>query len=360
MPPKLPPHVVQVKNKVGRPYLYLMKHRGTPRAEKAIRLPDDPRTPEFWAEYARVMQLPEAPKRSKTFEDLITEWQKSPEWTTQLSDKTRVEWKRYCNRIKKHWGTLEVRGIEPKHVLALRDKYADKSASANNLLRCLSSMMAWSVPRGFRSDNPCREIKKLKGGAGYDAWGWEAIYEAERVLRRDIWWVVGAALYTGQREGDVIRMTKAAIKGDLISVRQKKTGKHLWIPIHRDLKPILEEALAASPQTCVQIFTSTLKEPWTEDGFKTSWGKHKPPLVKENGLVFHGLRKSAVVALLEAGCPDAEVAAITGQSREMIEHYAKDVRQEKLARAAMTRWENATATPIANTLANTVGVEEDK
>jgi len=36
VPPKLPPHVVQVRNKVGRPYLYLMKYRGTPRAEKAI------------------------------------------------------------------------------------------------------------------------------------------------------------------------------------------------------------------------------------------------------------------------------------------------------------------------------------
>ena len=58
-------------------------------------------------------------------------------------------------------------------------------------------------------------------------------------------------------------------------------------------------------------------------------------------LVFHGLRKSAVVMLLEAGCTTAEVASITGQSYEMVEHYAKQVRQRKLAAAAIAKWENA-------------------
>jgi hypothetical protein len=53
--------------------------------------------------------------------------------------------------------------------------------------------------------------------------------------------------------------------------------------------------------------------------------------IREAGLVFHGLRRSAVVLLLEAGCTDAEVAAITGQSRQMIEHYARHVNQKKLA-----------------------------
>jgi len=57
------------------------------------------------------------------------------------------------------------------------------------------------------------------------------------------------------------------------------------------------------------------------------------------GLVFHGLRKSAVVFLLEAGCTDAEVSAITGQSRQMVEHYAREVNQNKLAAAAVLKWE---------------------
>ena len=57
--------------------------------------------------------------------------------------------------------------------------------------------------------------------------------------------------------------------------------------------------------------------------------------------MFHGLRKSAVVFLLEAGCTDAEVAAITGQSRQMIEHYSRQVNQKKLAARAILKWETA-------------------
>jgi hypothetical protein len=37
-------------------------------------------------------------------------------------------------------------------------------------------------------------------------------------------------------------------------------------------------------------------------------------VLKDRKLVFHGLRKSAVVFLLEAGATTAEVQAITGQS----------------------------------------------
>jgi hypothetical protein len=43
-------------------------------------------------------------------------------------------------------------------------------------------------------------------------------------------------------------------------------------------------------------------------------------LIRDAGFVFHGLRKSAVVMLLSAGATEAEVMAITGQSREMVAH----------------------------------------
>ena len=45
--------------------------------------------------------------------------------------------------------------------------------------------------------------------------------------------------------------------------------------------------------------------------------------------------------LLEAGATDAEVSAITGQSREMVTHYSRQVNQRKLAAAAILKWEAA-------------------
>ena len=56
-------------------------------------------------------------------------------------------------------------------------------------------------------------------------------------------------------------------------------------------------------------------------------------------VVPHGLRKNAVIALLEAGCSVAEVSAITGQTLQIVEHYAKARSQRRLSRSAIEKWQ---------------------
>lgn len=157
-----------------------MLHRGTSKAARGVRLPDDPRSREFVTEYARLLNLPVV-ARHKTFNELISVWHQSAEWRA-LGAGTKREWLRHCSRISTAWGDLEVRGVEPQHVLALRDQWADKPATANNIMRCLSSMLGWSVPRAWRQDNPCREIKPLRGGEGYSPWPWDVIEAARAEL----------------------------------------------------------------------------------------------------------------------------------------------------------------------------------
>jgi integrase len=50
-------------------------------------------------------------------------------------------------------------------------------------------------------------------------------------------------LYTGQRVGDVARMSRADVADGLIHVVQQKTGAELWVPIH----PELQRAMKACP-----------------------------------------------------------------------------------------------------------------
>jgi integrase len=324
----------------GKPYVYFQRGRSTARAGKPIRLPDDVDSAEFWAAYAAAANLPLPQPRPNAVGLLIDAYQQSPEWK-DLADKTREEWTRYLDRVRQRWGHLEVRGIEPKHVLALRDTYASTPASANNLLRALSSMLSWSVPRGWRTDNPCDHVKKLKGGEGYAPWSRREIAHFGKHARSDLWHSAALALYTGQRQGDVVVMRRSSIRDGEIEVVQHKTGKRVWIPLHPDLKAILAEM----PKRSVFLLTNSVGTPWTQDGFRASWQAEmdrrifKP--LRRRRRVFHGLRKSAVVFLLEAGCTDAQVAAITGQSRQMIEHYARQVNQRKLARAAVLKWGRA-------------------
>jgi hypothetical protein len=56
--------------------------------------------------------------------------------------------------------------------------------------------------------------------------------------------------------------------------------------------------------------------------------------------------------LLEAGCTDAEVSAITGQSRAMVEHYSRQVNQRKLATSPILKWERAANESLQNRMQN--------
>jgi integrase len=335
---KLPPHVHCVKAR-GKPYYYLQRNRGTGKATERVRLPDDPRTPDWWDEYRRLMHLPPPTIKADSFEHVIKTYLDSPDFK-ELADATRSGYERYLGIVRDKWGSLEIKGLEPRHVLALRDRYQATPATANAIVRTLSALMVWAIPRGHRPDNPCLHIKKLKTGDGWGPWPWEMIELVEKHAPRWMWHAAALALYTGQRESDVLAMTWTQARGGMIELRQQKTGRQLVIPAHQRLLAVL----ATIPRRTVQILSSSRGEPWTPGGFRSSWlANLKGPLapIREGGFVFHGLRKSAVVTLLEAGCTDAETAAITGQSRQMIEHYSRQVNQRKLAAAAILKWERS-------------------
>ena len=51
----------------------------------------------------------------------------------------------------------------------------------------------------------------------------------------------------------------------------------------------------------------------------------------------HGLRKRACVELAEAGCSDAEIQAVTGQSLEIVAKYRKEASRKMMSRAAQMK-----------------------
>jgi len=123
---------------------------------------------------------------------------------------------------------------------------------------------------------------------------------------------------------------------------QKKTGKRVRVPIHRDLKAELDRVERRSSF----ILTGDRGRPWKVEGFKSSWQRQHEcvELVTGacHGLVLHGLRKSAVCFLLKSGCTETQMEAMTRQSRDMIRHYAANLNRQRLAKQAITNWENRT------------------
>ena len=132
-------------------------------------------------------------------------------------------------------------GVRPKNVLKLRDAWAATPVAANHLLSVAKTLINWGIPREFSDSNPCLAIAKLEtdeGGARpWPIWAYGLIEaHAREDLRRAVW----LARYTGQRQADVIRMSKADLEDGGIKVVQQKTGKELWIPLHKDLKVEME------------------------------------------------------------------------------------------------------------------------
>lgn len=338
----IPPNVHCVRSR-GNDYYYFQPSRGYAGEKIRVALPGDPRnrdgTPnnEWWAAYRKLMGEPAKTEKPGTFAALIEDYRASPEWR-ELAVASQRNYGRYLDEIDRLWGKLMVAGVQPKHVLALRDKKSETPAGANYLIRTLSAAISWGIPRGYRDDNPCKHVRMLKTGEGYSPWTWEQIaHFRENVSKPELWHAAALALYSGQRQADCLAMVWTDIPGGSVSVVQQKTGKKVRVPMHRDLQSVLADI----PKRAVTILSNTRGLSWTTDGFKSSWGKEldRPVMEPLRGLVFHGLRKSAVVFLLEAGCTDAEVSAITGQSRQMVEHYAKQVNQDKLAAAAVLKWE---------------------
>lgn len=310
------------------------KGRGTKSAGPRIRLPNDSNSAEFYRAYAQACGV-QPTEPTKTVDKLIVAYRASREWT-QLAASTRRDYERYLARISAAWGRLDPASIEPHHVVSLRDVYSDAPGAANALVRSLSALLSWGVPRNWRKDNPCRDIPKYALGDGAQPWSWEVIKRAELGLPAHMWQAAALALYTGQRQSDVLGMQCAAIRDGRISVKQDKTNKELTISVHRNLQAILS-IIGIDRDGSVLRNTRGLE--WTGDGFRASWATAKSNIPELEGFTFHGLRKSAVVFLLEAGCTEAETAAITGQTMQMVAHYAKGVNQQKLAAAGMLKWE---------------------
>ena len=159
---------------------------------------------------------------------------------------TQRDYQRYLKTIKEAWGPLLVSGLRPRHVLKLRDAWAAKPVAANMLVSIAKLLINWGLPREFSESNPCLAIPKLKideGGAKpWPLWGFELVEaHAAEGIRRAVW----LARYTGQRQADVLRMSKADLEDGGIKVRAVEL-------LHSAIHPKLDEHMMTGREVRVR------------------------------------------------------------------------------------------------------------
>lgn len=279
-----------------------------------------------------------------TVADLADKFEASAEFE-RLALGTRKFYRSLLKHVREHLGRFPIADVKRKHVAeVVNNRLGNKNGTKNGFLAVYGVLHSYAESLEIvNTISPTKHIKTFKTGE-HEPWP-EAILEAGLSAEHDRTRLAIALLYyTGARIGDAVRFRWSDIKDGVLTFTQQKTGKEMDVPLHVDLAA----ELARTPKRGVTIIVNQDGQAMTDQVIR----RELKAFAAEQGavLVPHGLRKNAVNALLEAGCTDYEVQAITGQSLQMIAHYARKVNRKKLGKAAILKFE--TKRESANRSAN--------
>jgi integrase len=307
-------------------------------------------SPEFIASYNAAIATKVVVPEGKLL-SLLQGYQASQDFLG-LRERTRADYIKQIEKIEQKFGDAPVKALADPRTRGIfmdwRDELALRSKrQADYAWTVLARVLSWAKDRGKITVNPCERGGRVYHGTRVD-FVWSVEDEAAFLEHAPAHLHVPLllALWTGQRQGDLLRLPWSAYNGASIRLRQSKTGARIEIPVGAPLKAALDAAKRHGPI----MLTTTDARPWTPDGFRASWGKAcKKAAIA--GITFNDLRGTAVTRLALVGCTEAEIATITGHSlrdvRSILDaHYLH--RDIELARSAITKLEMGYAKRVAD------------
>ena len=319
--------------KVALPYLMTVKGRIYFRRGrgKTVRLPD-PSDPGFLAAYdAAKRGTPAAPTRTSV-NALIASYGASTRWE-RLAPRTKADYRKVLDYLRDKIGDRDVSFITRPLILEAMEANRHRARFANYVAQVASILCEHAVDLGWRRENPVKGVKLLKLGEGHKVWPPKAIEAYRAAATGNALLIFELCLGTGQRIGDVLRMRWSDIEDGAIKVKQGKTGNELWIPI----TPRLGRVLDAVPRRGLNLIAGDDSRPlsYRRAAFCVDGVRRR---VGASDYTIHGLRHSTAAELAEAGCTDAQIAAITGhKSLRMVAKYRAGSDQKRLAKEAMAK-----------------------
>lgn len=320
----------------GETIYYCYAWRGGPLLKNDKGEPIQPDDPLLSSAFRRARGERRAPSPTD-LSSLITLYRGSSDFRrTKLV--TRQEYDRYLDKIRMEFGRLSLDELQIPATRGSfkewRDSMADKPRSADFAWMVLVRVLSFAKDRGIISVNIAERGGRLYRSTRRDrTWSDIDVAAFEAVAPSYMRLAIQLALWTGQRKGDLLRLSWQDFDGSNLRFTQSKTKARVLVPMGP-----LANALS-SQRGNGAILRSSRGGAWTSDGFNTSWRKccAKAGIAD---LTFHDLRGTAITRMALAGCTVPEIAAVTGHSLKDVEavldmHYLGG--RAELAASAMRK-----------------------
>lgn len=269
-----------------------------------------------------------------SFSDLIAQYYRSTAWHNIPKDSTRRVYQGTYERFRAQYGDRPVATMTARNIAKLMEKMQETPTAAAILLKRLRQLFDYAIFLGMRKDNPAKAVKAPRSkGQGFHTWTEEEIeqFEQRHPIGSKARLALSLLLYTAQRRSDVVTMGPQHVKNGRIRVKQMKTGRELYIPIH----PKLAAAILACPSGQLAYLVTEFGKPFAVAGFG-NWFRKRCDEAGLEDCSAHGLRKSAARRLAEIGMSNQAIKSITGHVTDSeVSRYTRDADQILLADQAM-------------------------
>lgn len=343
---------------------------------------------------------PAAPVSTRTLGDLIKLYQASGNFT-KLAASTQRGYRQSMLKLEDWAADVPVRAIDTVRIQRLKAGLAATPSFANAVVRVLRLLLAFGRHQGWLVNNPAERPGLVATDPAGLIWPRAAVEQFVATADGMKLFAMGTAVllneWLGQRQGDIIRMPRAALRlgGGTLIVRQSKGGRKkagVSLPLGM-VKPLADRLAAelarhaerdarpgAIPAVTIVVSEATGKAykldnfrhvfarvrakmaattPWFEVDYLMPGRDMADPdafRIYTEDLTFMHLRHTAVTRLAEAGCDTPLISSVSGHAQasvqQIMERYM--VRTAQMARVAFQRRIDAEAPPPA-TDAATVG-----
>lgn len=280
-------------------------------------LPGKPGEVAFQKEYARLLELSQAPEPKAaaegTFAALIAAYRVSAEFKA-LRPSTQTDYENTLDLLKDELGDAPYRLITQAMVKAIRDDLAAtprKAHKAHKVKQMVSRLYSWAAEENLVKEghNPAAKIKRLKVRAKtITPWSDSEIALFLAHAPAHLKMAVTLMLFTGQRVEDVASMEWTQYQGRFVRVRQSKTDETLEVAVHPRLAALLDPVKIRRGRIC----KSAKGRPYTANALRKAISDQCAAIDGMPARSSHGLRYAAAGMLEEAGCTVGEITSVIG------------------------------------------------